>query len=118
MKSSPSSGTPPASPESSNYSSSDRSFFVLYCCIFILIGVGALLWMVLSILHDPAINLAVSGQAVEGEQPSLVIAFLTQYGLILPVLIVSSGFALIWLGYRFLARSVVIARWGNLCCYG
>ncbi len=113
MKSSSSSGTPPASPESSNYSSSDRSFFVLYCCIFILIGVGALLWMFLSIFHDPAINLAVSGQAVEGEQPSLVIAFLTQYGLILPVLIISSGFALIWLGYRFLARSVVIARWGQ-----
>jgi len=112
MNSSSGNSSQPVSPQSRNHEPASF-FFILYCCLFILIGVGAVSWLGVSVSRDPSIAMALSGEVVEGQQPSVVIAFLTEFGIILPVLILGFGLASIWLGQQFLKQHVVTARWAQ-----
>jgi trehalose/maltose transport system permease protein len=83
--------------------------------VFILFGISAIIWLVISVIRDPAIGRVIEGTAAEsGESPSLIIAFLTQFGIVLPVLILGLGALAIWLGLQLRTRSIVAARWAQV----
>ena len=83
--------------------------------LFVLLGISAILWLVVSILRDPAIRSVMEGTTAEsGQSPSLIIAFLTQFGIVLPVLILGLGAASVWLGLQLRSRDIQAARWAQI----
>ena len=82
--------------------------------LFMLLGIGAILWLFISVAQNPAIRAVLEATATEGGQsPSLIIAFLTQFGIVLPVLILGLGALSIWLGLRLRTQDIVAARWAQ-----
>ena len=94
---------------------SSRVYAILFSALFILIGILAFIWFISSFNTNEAIQTVLSGTAVEGEpSPSIVIAFLTEFGIVLPLLIVGLGAASIWLGIRLMARDINAAHWAQI----
>jgi trehalose/maltose transport system permease protein len=86
--------------------------------VLILIGIGVFLWFVISIGTNPAISLALDiTQPETGETPSFVMAFLIEFGIILPVLAVIAGAVLISLGIKVFSGNITIARWAQLILF-
>jgi trehalose/maltose transport system permease protein len=84
----------------------------LYGSLFILLGVSAITWFVVTVATSPAINQVLNaGNAEDGSSPSIIMAFLTQFGIILPLLVLGLGTVSIWLGIRLFSRDILIARW-------
>jgi len=87
----------------------------LYSGLFILLGILAILWLIIMIAGNPGILQAVSGKsAPNGESPSVIIAFLTQFGIVLPVLILALGTASIWLGVQLRSCNIQTGRWAQV----
>jgi len=85
----------------------------LYSGLFILVGLMAIVFFVLTVVNDPAIRLAAEGSG-DAERPSLILAFLTTFGIVLPGLILGLGTMSMWLGYRLRARQITTGRWAHL----
>ena len=85
----------------------------VYSGLFILLGIGAILWLVIAVITDPAIRTAITPPPGD-EPPSLVMAFLTQFGIVVPLLVLSLGTLSIWLGIRLRTRDIVAARWAQV----
>lgn len=86
--------------------------------VLILIGIGVFLWFVISIGTNPAISLALDiTQPETGEAPSFVMAFLIEFGIILPVLAIIAGAVLISLGIKVFSGNITIARWAQLILF-
>ncbi len=84
----------------------------LLSSLFILLGVAAIAWFALAVYHNPAIRQVIDWTPVDGEQsPSLILAFLVEFGIVLPILVLGLGLALIGLGYRLRSRRLTVARW-------
>ena len=80
--------------------------------LFVLLGVGAMGWLILAVARDPAIRLAL--QPADGDAtPSLIMAFLTQFGIVLPLMVLILGLLSIGLGLRVRTGNIVAARWAN-----
>lgn len=83
--------------------------------LFILLGISAIIWLIAAVLRNPGIRTALGWIPTEnGETPSLVIAFLTQFGIILPSLILVLGVLSIRLGFRLRIQDIVAARWARV----
>ena len=86
----------------------------LYAALFVLLGVTAIGWFTLAVANDPGIRAALAWTPVQGEQqPSLIMAFLTQFGIAMPLLVVGLGLAAIGLGFRLGRQDIVAARWAQ-----
>ena len=86
----------------------------LYAALFIFLGVTALLWFLLAVANDPGIRVALTGTRGQSEQPpSVIMAFLTQFGIAMPLLVTGLGIASIWLGFRLRKQDIVAARWAQ-----
>jgi trehalose/maltose transport system permease protein len=96
-------------------SRSGRISAYIFSALFVLLGLAAITWLVVSIIRHPAIRSVVEGTVGEsGQSPSLVIAFLTQFGIVLPVLVFGLGLASIWLGWQLRTRDILAARWAQV----
>lgn len=86
----------------------------LFGALFVLIGAGAILWLLLAVANAPAIHAALTWTPAQGDAPpSPIIAFLTQFGIVLPLLVLGLGVGSIWLGVRLFSRSISAARWAQ-----
>jgi len=91
---------------------------ILLGLILILNGIGALLWLAISIATNPAISLALNNTQPEtSESSSLVMAFLIDFGIILPFLAISAGLILIWLGVKAFSGNITVARWAQVILF-
>jgi len=79
---------------------------------------GVILWLAISIGTNPAISLALDlTQPETNEAPSFVMAFLIEFGIILPILAISAGAILIWLGIKAFSGNITIARWAQVILF-
>jgi trehalose/maltose transport system permease protein len=91
---------------------------ILLGLILILNGIGALLWLAISIGTNPAISLAINDTQPEAsEAPSLVMAFLIDFGIIIPFLAISAGLILSWLGIKAFSGNITVARWAQMILF-
>jgi trehalose/maltose transport system permease protein len=94
---------------------SGRLSAYLLAGLFVLLGISAIAWLFVSVVRDPAIRQVVEGTATEsGQSPSLIIAFLTQFGIVLPVLVIGLGAMSVWLGLQLRTRNILAARWAQV----
>lgn len=85
---------------------------IILSSLFILVGAVVIVWFGLSVYYDAAIRLVVDWTPADGDQaPSLLLAFLVQFGIVLPILVIGLSLTSIWLGYQLRTRSLYIARW-------
>lgn len=92
---------------------------LLFSALFVLLGIAALAWLAVAVTQNPAINLALAPIAADEAPPSLagsatIMAFLTQFGIVLPVMVVLLGIGSIGLGLRLRTQDVIAARWANV----
>ncbi|MFN2304061.1 MAG: carbohydrate ABC transporter permease [Anaerolineales bacterium] len=88
---------------------------ILLGILIIMIGIGAILWLIISINSNQAIQTAVNGLPTDDcETPSLVMAFLIEFGFILPILVLIAGFGLIWFGIKLFSGNIAIGRWAQV----
>lgn len=86
---------------------------LLSACL-IIFGLAAIAWLFFSISQSPIINLALNGTPQnKSETPSLIIAFLLEFGFVLPVLALGFGVNLIWLGLKLRTNNVNAAHWAQ-----
>lgn len=86
----------------------------VFAALFVLIGVTAIIWFVQAVASDPGIRFALGWTPVQGEQPpSAIMAFLTQFGIAMPLLVIGMGSGAVWLGCRLLRQDIVAARWAQ-----
>jgi len=98
---------PPPNPKS-------RSPILLFSAFLIILGLATIAWLWLSIAQNQLINLALNSIPQEGtETPSLIIAFLVEFGFVLPVLAIGLGITFIGLGLKLQTRDIVVARWAQ-----
>ncbi|MCA9916041.1 MAG: sugar ABC transporter permease, partial [Anaerolineae bacterium] len=98
-------------------SPSPRSFAVtLYSGLFILLGIGALILLILTINNDPLIQAVVNWSATEefSEPPSLIVTFLSQLGIVVPVLLLGMGIIFVRLGVRLLGANIRDGYWAQI----
>ncbi|MEQ8674878.1 MAG: sugar ABC transporter permease [Aggregatilineales bacterium] len=84
--------------------------------LMILLGIGALALQLIAIQRDPAIQIALTWESTgdDSTRPSVILAFLERFGLIVPLLtLYLSGF-LIVMGYRLRSASSTIAHWSRI----
>ena len=94
---------------------SGRVAVLLLSALFLLLGLTAMGWLLIAILRDPAIRLALPQTAGDdGQRPSLVMAFLTQFGIVLPIVIATLSIMSIGLGLRLRTSNIVAARWASV----
>jgi trehalose/maltose transport system permease protein len=87
----------------------------LFGALFILLGITAMIWLVIAVVRDPGIRAAVAGTpGQDGRPPSLIIAFLTQFGIVMPALVVGLGALAIRLGFWLRTQDVIAARWAQV----
>jgi trehalose/maltose transport system permease protein len=80
----------------------------------IIFGLAAIAWLFLSISQNPIINLALnSAPQKNAETPSLMIAFLLEFGFVLPILTLGFGITFIWLGLKLQTRDIKTAYWSQ-----
>jgi trehalose/maltose transport system permease protein len=100
----------------SRLNSRQRLFLELCSGLLILIGAVAILWFLNGVANDPGINEVnnwVAGEADE-QRPSLVLAFLDSFGIILPVLILTLSALLILLGIRLRRLNINTVQWAKI----
>lgn len=86
---------------------------LLSACL-IIFGLAAIAWLFLSISQNPIINLALNSASQKNdEEPSLIIAFLLEFGFVLPILTLGFGITFIWLGLKLQTRDIKTAHWSQ-----
>src|SRR5690554_202688 len=80
---------------------------------FILIGLAAIFIFINSVLTDPAIRAVADWVPTDdgAAQPSLLLVFLDNFGIVIPFLTFTLGGLAVWLGIRLFSRDIVAARW-------
>lgn len=88
----------------------------LLCLYFLAIGIAGIGLLLASIASDPGIQLALGWVplAADASRPSLVLAFLVNFGIVLPVLVLVMGAMFIYLGIRLRSRDMGAARWAGV----
>lgn len=93
-------------------SDASRSPVLLFSAFFLALGSSFLVWLGVTILRNPVFRLALSSAGQEGTGiPSPVMAFLLEFGFVLPLLTLGLGIILLWLGWKLRTRDIGIALW-------
>jgi trehalose/maltose transport system permease protein len=87
----------------------NRAFLNLISGLFIVLGMAALIWLVLSVFNDPAIQEA----SASGDSGKTILAFLDNFGILLPIIVVAVSLYLLRLGTRLLQRDINAATWAR-----
>lgn len=89
---------------------------LLLSSFFLLIGLTAIGFLIVSVAQNPGIQAAVGQTALDSGEvpPSLILAFLDSFGLVIPMLLVGMGLVFVLLGMRLRARSINAARWAQI----
>ncbi len=84
--------------------------------LLILIGLAALLYFGASVHADAGIQevLNWTAEGSDSERPSLILAFLDSFGIIIPVLVITLGLSSIWLGLWLRTADINAARWAQM----
>lgn len=86
-----------------------------FSSLFIVTGLAAIFWLVFSITQNQNILLALSGATGQsGKTASLIMAFLIDFGIVLPVLVIFLGTLFIVLGIKLRSRYIGHARWAQV----
>lgn len=106
----------PGSSERENLSTSALLGTYLLSSFLLLIGLAGIGLLIASILNEPEIQLALGWLPLEADQapPSLVLAFLDSFGLVVPILAIGLGLVFIVLGLRLRRRDLSSARWAQI----
>ncbi len=88
----------------------------LISLLLITIGIGAIAFLIYSIVQDADIRLALEWEATPESptQPSLILVFLEQFGIIIPMLFLFLGGFLISIGLRLRNGSIQVAHWAGI----
>lgn len=93
---------------------SNKIIAILFSALFILLGIFAFFWFITSVSNNTAIQTVLHSTPVVGDPPpSIVLAFLTEFGIVLPLLVICLGLASIWLGIQLRTQSVSAANWAS-----
>jgi trehalose/maltose transport system permease protein len=86
-----------------------------YSGLYILMGLGALAVLIFIVINNPVIQTVVSWSPTEEstERPSLILAFLSELGIVIPSLLLITGVTFIRLGVRLYNGHVLMARWAE-----
>jgi len=89
----------------------------LYGGLFILLGLASFGLLVTTITGNTAIQevLAWTVSEADSERPSLILAFLSELGLVVPSLLIVAGGSFVSLGLRLSSGKILAARWAQLC---
>lgn len=80
--------------------------------LFIGLGLLAVALFCVAVAQEPAIQTVLNWTPVEGERaPSLIMAFLNRFGIVLPLLILGLSILSVRLGLRLRTRHIVAGRW-------
>jgi trehalose/maltose transport system permease protein len=94
---------------------SGKTAAYLLSSLFFFLGLAAMSVFVVSVLQDPAIRLILDWPSTNGEQPpSLILAFLSTFGIVLPALVIGLGGAALWLGLRLRHQEIGAGRWAQI----
>lgn len=88
----------------------------LYSSLFVIFGLAAIAQLILMIVSDPVIQSVLNWTPTEesGQRPSLILAFLSQIGIVLPMLLLLAGGAFVTLGVRLRKGNIITARWAQV----
>ena len=88
----------------------------LISALLVIIGIGAIFSFLVSVQQDDAIQFALNWEASEDfpDQPSIILAFLESFGIIVPALIFYLGSVLIGIGIRLRSGQIRIAHWAKV----
>ena len=87
---------------------------MLLSTLFVVLGVATLIWLFYRIQDSPAVQEALApNTGGSGQSPSLVMAFLTAFGIVVPVMTLVLSTLSIGLGLRLRSGSIVAARWAS-----
>ncbi len=84
--------------------------------LLILLGVAAIVWFLSNVFSDAGIR-EVRDWVPAGpddERPSVLLAFLDSFGVVLPVLVIAIGAALVRLGFWLRTRNINAIRWSQM----
>ncbi|MBK8019913.1 MAG: hypothetical protein IPK19_00480 [Chloroflexi bacterium] len=89
---------------------------VLLAAYFVLIGLFAIVLLAAAVLVDPGVQSAVGWVPLDAEavRPSVILAFLDSFGLVVPLLALGLGGLFIVLGLRLARRQMSAARWAQI----
>jgi trehalose/maltose transport system permease protein len=93
-----------------------RPSIYLLSAFMVLIGIGAIGLLLLAVSQDTGIQSALNWvpAADDSLPPSIILAFLERFGLIMPGLIIFLGMAAVVLGVQLLRGHIVTARWTQM----
>lgn len=87
--------------------------------LFVLLGVALIVGLGSAIWRDAGVQAALANiPRADGRPPSLVMAFLTQFGIVVPILVLGLGAVAIRVGTRVWTRDLVAARWAGVMLAG
>ncbi len=87
----------------------------IFSAVFIFFGFAALVWLIISIVQNPGIQLALNSASSDTAQsPSFVIAFLIEFGFVLPILTLSLSAVFITLGFKIRSGDITYAHWARI----
>lgn len=86
----------------------------LYAALFVLLGMATLLWLAFAVVNDPTVRAALAWMpTVDAAPPSVIMAFLAQFGIAMPLLAIGLSMVSIRLGWRLRRHEIVAARWAQ-----
>jgi len=92
-----------------------KSFLQVYLLsgLMILIGIVAVILLLSSVAQNPGIQIVLDWVPTEDElqRPSLLLVFLEQFGLVLPILTIVLSGIFIYLGLQLRTHEIRVARW-------
>lgn len=84
--------------------------------VFIVMGLGALVLLGVMVSTDPIIQTVLNWVPTEEDsvRPSLILAFLSQIGIVIPLLLLFATYAFVRLGLRLRTGDILAARWAQV----
>ena len=83
--------------------------------IFLFLGLVAISLLVVNVASNAVIRAVLDWDPTSPEPaPSIILAFLSEFGIILPILILVAGVAFIGLGFRVRGRHITTGRWAHV----
>ena len=86
----------------------------LLSSLFIFLGIIAASFFALTVSSSPLIRAVLDWNPEDGAPPSLLLTFLSEFGIVLPVLIVGISAGFILLGFRLRTQHITMGRWAHI----
>jgi len=92
-----------------------RWLVIIFGIFFILLGIASILIISISVGTNDAVQSVLEfSEAQSSEKPSLIMVFLVEFGIILPVLAIGAGMVLIWLGIKIFSGHISFGHWAQV----